>query len=87
MATKHLDHIQLYHFKSCPFCIRVHMAMNVMGVSVECKNIHANGQYKKELVKGGGKPQVPCLRINENGKLRWLYESSDIIKYLKQQLK
>lgn len=63
------------------------MAMKVMGVSVECKNIHANARYKKELVKGGGKSQVPCLRINENGKSRWMYESSDIIKYLKQQSK
>lgn len=25
---------------------------------------------------------VPCLRIEENGNVKWLYESNDIICYL-----
>ena len=32
----------------------------------------------------GGKYQAPCLRISEpNGEDEWLYESDDIISYLK----
>ena len=35
---------------------------------------------------GGGKVQVPCLLICEKGKsAQWLYESQDIIHFLKQQ--
>lgn len=59
--------------------------MKVMGIEVECKNILSNPIYKAELIEGGGKKQVPCLRIQENGSVRWLYESSDIIDYMKQQ--
>ncbi len=42
---------------------------------------------KAELIAGGGKKQVPCLRIDsENGDVQWMYESDDIIHYLKQQV-
>ncbi len=30
--------------------------------------------------------QVPCLRIEEGERVRWLYESADIIAYLKKRL-
>ena len=33
----------------------------------------------------GGKVQVPCLRIEENGQVQWLYESKSIIQYLDQR--
>ena len=40
-----------------------------------------------DLIAGGGKSQVPCLRIeNEAGNVRWMYESIDIIRYLKTEL-
>jgi glutathione S-transferase len=38
--------------------------------------------FNKELIQKGGKKQVPCLKIIENGQESWLYESGDIIKYL-----
>ena len=39
----------------------------------------------KALMLGGGKTQVPCLRIeHENGRVECMYESIDIIQYLKQ---
>jgi len=39
---------------------------------------------KADLIAGGGKSQVPCLRIEgENGEVRWMYESTDIVRYLK----
>ena len=61
--------------------------MKIMGIEVECKNILSNPAYKAELIEGGGKKQVPCLRIQDNGNVRWMYESRDIIKYMKQQCK
>ena len=42
----------------------------------------ADRKYQSELVAGGGKGQVPCLRIEkEDGQIQWMYESNDIIKY------
>ena len=84
MPSRYLNNVQLYHFTTCPFCIKVRLAMKIMGIGMECKNIHANAEYRAQLITGGGKPQVPCLRIVHNDAVRWLYESSDIIQYLKQ---
>ena len=37
----------------------------------------------RELIAGGGRTMVPCLKITKaNGETTWLYESSDIIEYL-----
>ncbi len=84
MPPRYLENVQLYHFTTCPFCIKVRLAMKIMGISMECKNIHANDENRARLIAGGGKPQVPCLRIVQNDAVRWLYESSDIIQYLKR---
>ena len=46
-----------------------------------------NARNNADLIAGGGKSQVPCLRIEtENGDVRWLYESIDIVRYLKTDL-
>jgi glutathione S-transferase len=40
-----------------------------------------------ELIAGGGKSQVPCLRIEDDeGGVRWMYESIEIVQYLKTEL-
>ena len=50
------------------------------------KNIKDNPDFKAELIAGGGKKQVPCLRISQdNADTVWLYESDDIIRYLKNR--
>jgi glutathione S-transferase len=42
---------------------------------------------KQELETGGGKLKVPCLRIENNkGEVNWMYESSDIINYLENEV-
>ena len=40
---------------------------------------------KEELIEHGGKLQVPCLKVSGSGSEHtlWLYESDDIIQYLK----
>jgi len=55
-----------------------------MGVSLPMKNLMLSPAAHRELVNEGGKMQVPCLRIEQKGKVRWLYESGDIIQYLKE---
>ena len=41
--------------------------------------------HRDALLNGGGKIQTPCLRIEQNARVQWLYESSAIIAYLEQR--
>ncbi len=45
------------------------------------KDILRRRENKAELIAGGGKKQVPCLRIEKSNEIEWLYESDAIIKY------
>ncbi|MBT4519752.1 MAG: glutaredoxin [Halieaceae bacterium] len=79
-----IKHISLYHYQSCPFCGFTREAIETLGLDIETRDILLQPAFREELVAGGGKPQVPCLKIEtDNGATRWLYESSDIIHYLK----
>ncbi|MDO8675447.1 MAG: glutathione S-transferase N-terminal domain-containing protein [Candidatus Omnitrophota bacterium] len=72
--------LTLYHFQGCPYCGRVRDFLSKENISVPMKDTHANPSFRDELIKIGGKTQVPCLVIN--GKA--LYESSDIIEWFKK---
>ena len=74
----------LYHMRFCPYCHWVRGYAHIRGVSLQLRDVSRDLAFKEELIKGGGKFQVPCLRIqSEDGSLSWLYESSSIIGYLK----
>lgn len=49
--------------------------------SVEMVNT-SEAKHHLDLLKGGGKGQVPCLRIESEGQVEWMYESDEIINYL-----
>jgi len=38
-----------------------------------------------ELLSEGGKIQVPCLKITENDKITWMYETAEIATYLEKR--
>jgi len=59
------------------------MAMEQLGISMELKNIYQGAENLKELRDGGGSTMVPCLRIESDAGTQWMYESLDIIDYLK----
>jgi len=83
--TNNLPNLSLYHHQSCPYCAITRQAIKQTGLNIEQRDVLQNPQYRAELIKGGGKSQVPCLRIEkENGNTHWLYESKDIIQYLHQ---
>jgi len=73
----------LYYYATCPFCFRVQIAMKQLGIEMEMRNIHQGHQYRDELMQGGGRTMVPCLRIDKDGETQWMYESADIVDYLK----
>jgi glutathione S-transferase len=80
------DTLVLYHFSTCPFCIKVRHEMARLSLSMTLRDAQHDPQHRTELLQGGGKIQTPCLRIEDKqGQVRWLYESDDIIKYLQQR--
>ena len=85
MAVIKPKSMALYHYDSCPYCARTRHAIQQLTTNVELRNIQHVNQHRQDLIQGGGKKQVPCLRIkHENGAIQWLYESDDIINFLKQ---
>jgi glutaredoxin len=76
----------LYEFRTCPFCIKVRQEMRRLALPIERRDAQHAGAHRDELVAGGGKAMVPCLRIAEaGGDVRWLYESGTIIDTLRQR--
>ena len=74
----------LYEFRTCPFCIKVRQEMHRLALPIERRDAQHPGPYRDELVAGGGRAMVPCLRsVDAHGKVEWLYESGAIIEYLR----
>lgn len=74
----------LYQFQACPFCVKVRRAIKRNGLNIALRDAKNNSQYRQELQEQGGKIKVPCLRIEKQGQVQWLYESNDIVNYLNQ---
>ena len=74
---------QLFQYESCPFCYRVRQFLEATGIDLELKDTLLDVDASRELYEGGGRNSVPCLRIQRAGEVQWLYESLDIIDYLK----
>ena len=78
--------LALYHFKTCPFCIKVRHEMARLSLPIGLRDAQHDSGHRSDLELGGGKIQTPCLMIrNDNGDVQWLYESNDIIKFLRQR--
>ena len=85
-SDRQTSHLALYQFEACPFCVKVRFALKRLGLHIELRDAKNNPQYKRELIEGGGEYQVPCLKIeNTDGKIQWMYESSDINRYLEER--
>ncbi|HUT41183.1 MAG TPA: glutathione S-transferase N-terminal domain-containing protein [Gammaproteobacteria bacterium] len=83
---KQLEGHQLYYFSTCPYCIAVRAVLWWRGIRIPLKDIMFDAGNNADLIAGGGKGQVPCLRIeHENGSVEWMYESVDIIRYLQSE--
>ena len=86
METKNATHWALYHYVGCPFCWMVTRLIEQEDYPVELRSIHQSAEYRDELIAGGGRQTVPCLRIElDDGSVQWMYESADISAYLSHQ--
>lgn len=74
--------LQLYQFRGCPFCVKVRRHLHRLNVPVQAVEAARGTAAGDELEQQGGKRQVPCLRIETEQGVEWLYESSAIIEYL-----
>ena len=82
MATQNLA---LYQFKTCPFCIKVRREIKRQSLNIELRDAQYDQEYRQQLLNGGGQIKVPCLKVKQdNGNQVWLYESSEVIRYLKK---
>jgi len=78
--------LALYHFPTCPFCIKSRRTLRRLSLNVELRDAKNNETHRAALIAGGGKPQVPCLRITDaDGQHTWLYESDAINAYLNRE--
>ncbi len=73
--------MQLFQYAACPFCVKVRRQMRRLGLNIQTIDAK-QADNKQQLLEQGGKTQVPCLRIEEDGDVTWLYESSAINEYL-----
>jgi glutaredoxin len=77
-------YLQLYQYAACPFCVKVRRTIRRNGLNI--KTIDAKQENNKAiLIAQAGKVQVPCLRIEEQGNVTWMYESSAINSYLNER--
>lgn len=77
--------LAIYQFEACPFCVKVRRYLKSASLSIPLRDA-LREPYRTELIQGGGKHQVPCMRIpKSDGSVQWLYESNDIIAYLKER--
>lgn len=72
----------LYYYDSCPFCQLVLRSLPNVSVEVEKRNVMKNPDFRKQLSQATGRTQVPCLRIQNGDDDQWMFESSDIVRYL-----
>jgi len=76
----------LYQFRMCPYSVKVRRAIKRLSLNIETRDAMREASSREELLQGGGKIKVPCLRISDDqGKATWLYESDAIIDLLQSR--
>jgi glutaredoxin len=76
--------VKLYHFQLSPYSAKVRSAIYHMNLNIPFTDVLVDQESYKDLTQKGGKDQVPCLRIDKADGTQWMYESRDIIAYLKE---
>jgi glutaredoxin len=85
-VEEELQGMTLYQLYACPFCIKTRRALHRLNLPMQTKAVNVGSPFREELEQGGGRIQVPCLRIKKQGSDDvWMYESTDIIGFLEQR--
>ncbi|MCK6504733.1 glutathione S-transferase N-terminal domain-containing protein [Myxococcota bacterium] len=70
--------LQLFGFKSCPYCQRVLRKAADLGLEIPWRDVHQDPEASRELLRLTRGTQVPCLVIDGQP----LLESADIVAWL-----
>ena len=73
---------ELFIMPACPYCQKVLRYMERRGIEMPLRDVTSDPDAREELVRVGGKSQVPCLFIDGAP----LYESDDIIAHLQRHV-
>lgn len=82
---KNIESYQLFKTDLCGFCYRVRGFLDEFDIDVPLRDINTDTEAFRELLAGGGRATVPCLRIQRGDDVQWMFESMDIIRYLAEQ--
>ncbi|HAU67643.1 MAG TPA: glutaredoxin [Gammaproteobacteria bacterium] len=85
-AQNAVNGLSLYQLYACPFCVKTRRAIHKLNVSLNLNDISKNQDHRTDLESGGGRIKVPCLKVEENNEVRWIYESNDIISFIEQRV-
>lgn len=80
-----VQNLKLYQLYACPFCVKTRRTIHRLNLPIEYRSVQKGSPYRAELEQQGSKVQVPCLKIADKNGVQWMYESSDIIRYLQEQ--
>ncbi len=79
------ERYELFHSETCGFCHRVRRYFAQAGWDIPLRDVNRDRDARAELMAGGGRTMVPCLKITRGEDVVWMYESLDIIDYLEKQ--
>jgi len=83
-ADAQCQSLVLYHYKTCPFCMKVRQEMRRLSLNIRHIDAQPEGSERAALIAGGGLAKVPCLKITDvAGTSQWLYDSEQIVTYLR----
>ncbi len=73
--------LTLYHFPSCPFCIKVRRAADALGVPLRLVDIFDEPAARQRLLDARGRATVPVLGVPDadGGQGETLIGESDVI--------
>lgn len=74
--------IELYQKEDCPYCAKVRQVLTDLQVDWVSRTAPKGAPQRDKLLELGGKEQVPFM-VDTETDIR-MYESDDIIKYLRQ---
>lgn len=81
-----LQGFALYQLPTCPFCVKVRRSLRRLNLPLELRDVRGDARHRQDLIEGGGRMKVPCLRIDhEDGHTEWMYESDDIVAFLNKR--
>jgi len=84
IIDKQCESLALYHYKTCPFCMKVRQEMRRLSLPIQHIDAQPEGPNRESLRQGGGLAKVPCLKITDAaGSSQWLYDSDKITAYLR----